>query len=448
MELVFDRGTLLLRGPPSALAELEQFEVLWDARVGAFRAPAHAYGELCRYLDRSGIPYRDRLAPAPRPRFDVTAAPLRSYQRDALLAWEAAGRRGIVVLPTGSGKTRVALEAMARAGLSALVLVPTRVLLAQWLEQLSVAVRGEVGVCGDGERSVRPVTVCTFESAFRRMDDFGDRFGLLVIDEVHHFGAGGRSEALEMSVASARLGLTATPPEDPGPLERLVGPVVFRRGIADLAGSHLAPFTHRRTFVRLTAPEQEAYAASYGPFLNMCRRLRRSDPGAGWTELVRAAAMSAAGRRAMEGFHAARRIVSTAAEKVQTLRGLLADLREDRVFVFTGDNAAAYGVSRALLVPAITCDIGRAERAEVLEHLRDGRLRAVVSARVLNEGIDLPEARVGIILGGALGAREQVQRVGRLLRPKPGKSAVVHEVVVRDTFETRLSLRREQWLAG
>jgi superfamily II DNA or RNA helicase len=99
-------------------------------------------------------------------------------------------------------------------------------------------------------------------------------------------------------------------------------------------------------------------------------------------------------------------------------------------------------------VPALTCDIGRREREEVLERLRQGRLRAVISSRVLNEGVDLPEARVGIIVGGTQGGREQVQRVGRLLRPREGKSALVIEIVVLDTFETHLSRRRGQYLAS
>ena len=386
----------------------------------------------------------------------VEPASLRVYQKEALAAWEAAGRRGVVALPTprqargraGAGKTHVALAAMACVGRAALVLVPTRVLLAQWVGQIGQIYRGDVGVVGDGERCVRPITVCTFESAFRRMDEFGDRFELLVVDEVHHFGGGARAEALEMCAAPARLGLTATPPEELAHTDRLVGPIVYEKRIGEMTGRHLAPFDHVRRYVALTDRERAAYAAAYGPFLDLCRRFRRTDPGAGWAQLVRAASASEAGRRAIEGFHAARRIVSTASAKLRLVRDLLAALPGDRVFVFTADNAAAYRLSTTLLVPTLTCDIGRRERADVLERLRQGRLRAVVSSRVLNEGVDLPEARVGIILGGTMGGREQVQRVGRLLRPAAGKSALVHEIVVLDTFETHQSRRRGEYLVS
>src|SRR2546426_2972621 len=103
---------------------------------------------------------------------------------------------------------------MHRTQLSALCLVPTRVLLDQWLREIRLVYGGAVGCYGDGVRQLAPLTVATFESAYRHMDQLGDRFGLLIVDEVHHFGGGLRDEALEMTVADAPLGLPATPPRD------------------------------------------------------------------------------------------------------------------------------------------------------------------------------------------------------------------------------------------
>ena len=96
----------------------------------------------------------------------------------------------------------------------------------------------------------------------------------------------------------------------------------------------------------------------------------------------------------------------------------------------------------------LTCDIGRQERDQVLDAFRQGHLRALVSSRVLNEGLDVPDADVGVIVGGALGEREHVQRVGRLLRPGPGKRALVYELVTRQTVEVGQARRRSQGLAG
>ncbi len=163
--------------------------------------------------------------------------PLRPYQRAALLSWELSARRGTIVLPTGSGKTQVAIAALACAGVRALCLVPTRALLEQWAFALRAAYRGPVGCLGDGRRDLQAITVSTFESAYRLMPRIGCQFELLVVDEVHHFGLGVRDGALEMAIAPQRLGLTATPPHEPAlsRLAELIGPIVHQLAIADLA---------------------------------------------------------------------------------------------------------------------------------------------------------------------------------------------------------------------
>jgi superfamily II DNA or RNA helicase len=117
-----------------------------------------------------------------------------------------------------------------------------------------------------------------------------------------------------------------------------------------------------------------------------------------------------------------------------------------RVLIFTADNASAYTIAREHLIMPLTCDIDRQERDQVLDAFRQGQLRALVSSRVLNEGLDVPDADVAVIVGGALGEREHVQRIGRLLRPTPGKRALVYELVTRQTLEVSQAWRRRQGL--
>ena len=102
----------------------------------------------------------------------------------------------------------------------------------------------EVGRLGDGHRSVAPVTVATYASAVTWAPKIGDRFGLVVVDEAHHVGAECPGEVLEMLVATARLGLTATPPIGDAALglERLVGPTLYSLAIDDLVGDARADF--------------------------------------------------------------------------------------------------------------------------------------------------------------------------------------------------------------
>jgi superfamily II DNA or RNA helicase len=332
-----------------------------------------------------------------------------------------------------------------------LCLVPTRALLAQWTEALAAVYGGAIGCFGDGERTLAPVTVATYASAYRHMAAIGDRFGLIVVDEAHHFGQGGFDDALEMAIAPLRLGLTATPAAADSAaaarLGTLIGRVVFELGIADLAGGYLAPLVRmtwrlqldpeeRRAYEALTAVYREAFAAFEGQHL-----------GASWQDFLRQASRTDDGRRGVAAWRRARRLLAYPRCKREALALLLARHRGQRTLVFVADNETAYAVAAEHLIMPLTCDIGRKERIEVLGRFRAGALLALVSAQVLNEGVDVPSAEVGIVVAGRLGEREHLQRVGRLLRPAEGKRAIVYELVVARSSEVRQAERRGERLA-
>jgi len=324
---------------------------------------------------------------------------------------------------------------------------PTLALLEQWRRQLIAAYAGPIGQIGDGVRDVEALTVATFESAYRHMATIGHRFGLLIVDEVHHFGSGVRAEALEMSIAPKRLGLTATCPTDPMQLERLsslVGPVVYQRSMSDLIGSYLAPLSRLTVAVHLTTDERHAYRMNYELFKAFEIEARRRLPRAEWADLLRFGMKTVAGQRALRAWRGLRALLSYCSEKREVLGRLLDRHHGARVLVFCADNAAAYAIARQHLLMPITCDIGREERARKLERFAAGELRGLVSARVLNEGIDLPSAEVAIVVSAALGEREHVQRVGRILRPGEGKEALLYELIARDTVEVGGSRRRNR----
>ncbi len=449
MHLRFDRGTILLCDPP-AEADLSDLPgVLWDERVGALRAPAMHHGAIKGELVRRGVRFADGLgAPSALP--GRWAEPLlRPYQDDAIWAWHRAGQRGVVVLPTGSGKTRLALAAMARAGVPALALVPTRVLLDQWVREVSGAYGGPVGCLGDGQRRLEAVTVATFESAWRQMERIGDRFGLLVVDEVHHFGDGRRDEALELCTAPSRLGLTATPPRSPSSdrLRGLVGPTVFELSVGDLSGRFLARCELVTLRLDLDPEERGEWERAVSVYRPVLRAFQRECPNVDWIDFVRASSRTEQGRQALAAFRRSRAVLAFPSAKRDAVAGLLARHAMSRVLVFTPDNATAYAVAREHLVMPMTCHISRVERAAALDRFRRGELRALVSARVLNEGIDVPDADVAIVVGGTQGEREHVQRIGRLLRPREGKTAVVYELVMRGTSEITQARRRRAGLA-
>jgi superfamily II DNA or RNA helicase len=453
LRVSFDRGTLRLDGDVGALGAAADDAIRFDARAGFHRASSHLYTALLEHARERGLEVDDRVRAA----WCVARAPsappeLRPYQEQALAAFERLGRRGVIALPTGSGKTRTACAALARSGQSAVVLVPTRVLLDQWISVLRAQFGDPIGAFGDGMRSVSRLTVMTFESAYRCLDRFGDRFAMVVVDEAHHFAGGARAEALEMCPAPVRLGLSATPPV-PGSagaerLRELIGPVVFQLEIADLAGRDLAALELVRLPVALTPAERAAYDDDIAPFTSWRRELRRANPDADWLSCVQAIARVPGGAEVLARMHRARDLAAFPTAKRACVRALLARHRSDRALLFTAAASHAYALAEQELIPVITAEVARRERDAILAAFRERRVRAICSARVLNEGLDVPDANVAIIIAGALGAREHVQRIGRILRPGEGKRAIAYELVTLDTIdELRVRARRRSLVA-
>ncbi len=448
--LTFDRGSLLLRGLDPALAERLP-EARADGRLGgapAVRVPAHHYHSVVRLLVGLGIGFEDRAQAYER--LDLATPDLtpRPYQLEAVAAWRAAGRRGLVVLPTGTGKTVIAQLAIADTGRSTLVVVPTLDLLAQWHDGLAARFGEErVGAIGGGTFEPRPLTVITYDSAYLHLERLGDRFGLLVCDEVHHLPGPSFVQGARMALAPFRLGLTATPPEAErlAVTEGVVGPIVFQRGIGDLAGEFLSTYEVVRVEARLDPEEQAAYAAARADYRGfLAREGIRLGGRHGWARFLRAACRSEEGRRALLGWREQRRIAMGCRDKMAHLEAILARHAQERVLVFTHENEAAYEVSRRFLVPVITHQTRPRERRVILAGLRAGTTPVIATSRVLNEGVDVPAVGVGVVLSGSATVREHVQRLGRLLRRVEGKHAVLYEVVTADTSEVAASARRRE----
>lgn len=446
--LVFTAGTLELRDLARDDARVPAC-FAWDERAACFRAPAMAYAEAVLSLRRAGVEHED-LA---RKYTTLETAALvhrtpRPYQAEAVEAWNRARGRGVVVLPTGAGKTHVAVLAIDAKKRSALVVAPTLDLVRQWYDLLRATFAVPVGVVGGGDHDVLPITVTTYDSAYLHMEHLGSRFGLVVFDECHHLPSATYALAARLAIAPYRLGLTATPERTDGRdalLTELVGPTVYRRDIGELAGEYLSEYETVRVEVALTPEEREEHdreRALYRDFVSM-NHIRMSSPR-GFGEFVMLSARSDAGRRAMRAYRRQRELAFAASGKLAYLEHLLDEHREDRAIVFTQDNATAHRVARRFLVPVITHQTKVTERSTILAGLAEGRYNALVTSKVLNEGVDVQEANVAIVLSGSGSVREHVQRLGRILRKREGKRAVLYELVTSDTAETFTSDRRRE----
>lgn len=375
----------------------------------------------------------------------------RAYQEEALAAWLERNGQGVVVLPTGAGKTVLALMAIEKLKLQTLIVVPTIELLYQWreavIERLGVA-PAKVGVVGDGRKELRPITIITYASAAMPDAPIAGT-GLLICDEAHHLPSPSYSTIPKRCGAPYRLGVTATPDRSDGAegaLDRLLGPAVYSRTPQELSEQgHLAKFKEKRIYVDMQ-PEE---ALRYGVLMTEWKwfvaqnRAMLSRGGDFFGELIRRSGSDPAARAALRAHHQARMIALNAEAKLGVLADLLAKHQADKVLVFSEYNLLVDTVSRELALPSITYRTAADERKRALQAFRSGAYSKLVAGRVLNEGVDVPDANVAIVLSGNSTAREHIQRLGRVIRPKQSE-AVLYELVTRNTSEVGASRKRRQ----
>lgn len=445
--LTFDRGTLILHPPPRGQDWITH--AVWDDRIERFRIPAWHYRSLIETLKGDCTEINDQakafqtleLIPS------LTMPPY-PHQTEALEAWMAGGRRGVVVLPTAAGKTYLAQLAMQATPRSTLITVPTLDLMHQWYAHLVAAFPdAEVGLLGGGSRDRSPILVATYDSAAIHAERLGNQYGLLICDECHHLPSDFNRVVAEYAIAPYRLGLTATPDRSDGrhgDLDQLLGTVVYFRTAQDLAGQALAHHETVQIRVELSQQERERYdhlIQTRNQFLQQSNIWLGSLQG--WQKFVQASARSKAGRRAMLAHQEAKAIALGTDAKLRVLADLIAQHYPEQTLIFTNDNATVYRISQEFLIPALTHQTPVKERHEILQRFRQGTYRTLIASHVLNEGVDVPEARIAIVLSGSGSNREYIQRLGRVLRRSTQeKTAILYEVIAQETAEEQVSKRR------
>lgn len=392
------------------------------------------------------------------------------WQTDALRAWEAQSRRGVVEAVTGTGKTMVGLAAtldeLSRGG-QVCILVPTRELLHQWTRVLETIVPTgtRVGLLGAGNRGSlgqHDVLVAIVNSAAAAACELDLRprrpGGLMVGDECHRYGSERNRLALVEPFPN-RLGLSATYERaDDGHLtwlEPFFGTRCFsmdyRRAIDEgvtarfnvaIVGARLSE-EERRDYLELSAimaafraeliARHHVPTEPIGAFLEAVARLARHDRGDAATVVARGYLRAMQDRRRLLAETPAKRRV------LCTLAPALAGA--DRAIVFTQSIDAAIGAAatirgRGMAAAALHSRLAGSERQDVLTRFADGRLQVVAAPQVLDEGIDVPAADLAVILAASRSRRQMVQRMGRVLRRKPdGRRARFVIVVAEGTVE-------------
>ena len=438
IRLSYDKGQVIAHG-----GEVPYSRMLGE---GVYSAPAFRYRDIVDHLKLAGVPFEDMVYGGLEFKGVKSSLKLRDYQQKSLDAWENSGRSGVVVLPTGAGKTVLALKAVEQLGVSALIVVPTLVLVEQWRSRIEEEFGINVGMVGGGGRHVRAVTVATYDSASLKSDVMGNLFKFIIFDEVHHLPASSfRSIGLKYT-APYRMGLTATLNKEDGSqavLRDLVGDVVWEMDVDELAGSHLAEYTVRTVQVPLSALERGEYDACYTRYRNyLARRSIRIRSVQDYQRFVMRSGRDPEARAALLSRNRAMDIAQNSTSKVEYLKQLLKVNPKDKALIFTRHNKLVYRISKEMLIPAITHQTSKDERERILDGFKSGQFSRIVTSRVLDEGVDVPDASLAVILSGSGSNRQFVQRLGRVLRKSEGKQAKLIELVSKGTAETYTSRRR------
>jgi len=356
---------------------------------------------------------------------------LRNYQKDAAENFYRGGGPeggcGVVVLPCGGGKTIVGMAAMAKVKSQTLIISANITALRQWKSELldKTNLKSEEVAEYSGQiKEIAPVTLCTYQILTYRPDkneDFFPHFdiftkkdwGLIIYDEVHLLPAPVFRITSDLQ-ARRRLGLTATLVREDGKEKEvfsLVGPKRYDMPWKELeAQSWLAKA--ECTEIRLELPSSE-----------------RLD-------------------YAIAGDRIKFRIASENPAKSVVIRTLLEKHKDDQILIIGQYISQLEALAKELKAPLITGKTSQANRDVLYKKFRGNKIKILIVSKVGNFAVDLPDANVAIQISGTFGSRqEEAQRLGRILRPKPGDNqAHFYSIVTHNSLEQDFAMKRQLFL--
>lgn len=386
--------------------------------------------------------------------------PLRPYQEEAIQKWFQVGCRGILQMATGSGKTLTALNAISRladrGSLAVIIACPYINLAEQWVRELQNAgismpikafsksekwsemLQAGMAALKHGQRRFLPIVVVnrTFLSESFQSLLCPERVPhLLVADEMHNLGALNLRNRLNPAI-QFRLGLSATPErhldeEGTEALTDYFGKVVFTYDLSKaIKDGNLCAYYYYPILVDLNDEESLEYQELSSRISSLMARNDKSEPLSPGLKVLLL-------KRA--------RLMATAEGKIPALRNTLAYLREHdrpvtKALFYCGDGQVddpcddekmvrqmdavikLLGLDARLKVARFSHSETMAHRERLLIDVKSNRLDGLVAIRCLDEGIDIPDIRMGFILASSTNPRQFIQRRGRLLRKADGKT--------------------------
>lgn len=421
----------------------------YDRSERAYKAPPYMYRRIIEALRRRGLPVNDEIglldSRARLPRPIEFRGKLRPYQEEALEKWRSNGYTGIIALPTGAGKTVIAIAGIAELGVKTLVVVYTKEQVKQWIEAIRhfTNAGAMVGAYYSDEKRLAPITVTTYQTTHRHLKVFSRNYAFVVYDEAHHLPAD-KFKAISIGLAAPyRLGLSATVEREDGKHEEifpLIGGVIFSLTPGELTRQgYLATYVIRTRKVKLLDNERKRYE-------ELRRKYQALSRGRTFQELLEAAKKG--DKSAIEALRVHKEMVKLVQHSEAKLREAERIINSElakgsKIIVFTQLKSQAEEIARRVNGLLLHGGLDKTRRARILDTFKRSKTGVLVVTTVGDEGLDIPDANVGILLSGTGSHRQFIQRLGRLLRPKPGKNtAVLYEVIAAGTSEEYQARKR------
>ena len=368
----------------------------------------------------------------------------RKWQSEALDAWKHSFR-GIASVVTGGGKTTFAQMCMQvfreryPSGRFVIV-VPTLALLDQWYvslrEDLKVPDDSIASFSGEGRPDdfgiVNLMVINTARTyASKLSEDFET---MLIVDECHRAASQSNALALKGNHV-ATLGISATPEREYDDLFNTVlvpalGPVIFQYDYSQaLRDGIIVPFDLINVSTDMTSEEQREYDNATRDISHTFRKVQAGD-------VSRDALVRKLQRRA--------RLAASSIQRIPVTIRLAERHRDNRLIIFHESINSAESILKILLARRFNATIyhskiGAELRRDNLRLYRRGVFDALVTCRALDEGINVPETDVAIVASSTGSVRQRIQRLGRVLRPAPGKPrARIYTIYVSKPEEYRL----------
>ena len=364
---------------------------------------------------------------------------LRPYQHEALHEFFKNKCRGIVQLPTGTGKTIVALYAMKILGVKTAVIVPTIPLAKQWYRKIRRC-KIPCGLFYGEEKRLKPITVFVINSAITTGYKYLDNYRFFILDEIHHYASPIFSKLLEKLDGKKVLGLSATVKRLDGRHKLLLQhfPLIYNMTVKQASEkSYVAPIKIIRVEAKMTMEERKEY--------DKCEEtLRKAFIILGTTSIDKIKQLTNTKEKeialaVLTALVKRRIILSNVEDKKRKVLEICRKHLNEKILLFSESIESIEAIKKYLLKHGVKCQTyhsktNKKKRERILEGWGKG-FNVLLSCRCLEEGIDVPECSVGIIIAGTSSARQMIQRMGRIIRPKPNKTARIYVVYVPRTIE-------------